>query len=93
MLQVSLILVSLLGLIFLAFGTPAALASPDSLPLVLLLLFFFCTSSVTLCYLVEKRFRDPSLALLVILCGSVIAGAGAIIFIIMLNVLYYSAVS
>lgn len=87
-LGVTIVFVAMSGAILQAFQTPSYTGKANFLA-VSLLLFFFCTASISLVYCVEKTFREPSLGQIAILCGSILFGIITMIIVIICETLWW----
>ena len=78
--------------ILLAFGVPAFTAN-DNLRAMVLIIFLYCTSSISTVYCLEKLFREPSLGQLTVICLNTFIGLLTILTILLLDPMWYIDVS
>ena len=87
-----LIFIAFVSVILLAFGVPAFTAN-DNLRAMILIIFLYCTSSISMVYCLEKLFRDPSLGQLTVICLNIFIGLLTILTILLLDPMWYIDVS
>ena len=91
-LVIILLFIAIVSVILLAFGVPAFTAN-DNLRAMILILFLYCTSSISLVYCLEKLFREPSLGQLTVICLNIFIGLLTILTILLLDPMWYIDVS